>query len=321
MAENKSQAYRRYCMELDLPLYFQPCWLDAVAGPEGWSAAMAFDKGGNITGIWVYCTAKYWGFPIVKMPPLTAYSGPYLFYPPNMTAQESRYAFEKKVMNELMDQLPPTAFFYQEWHPEIGNWLPAYWRGFQQTTHYTYLIDDSGDWNAVFDNFRGNVRTHIRKAEKEIRVLEADAVEDVFRMHEKSLQRQGKIPAAPLSVLQRVDAAMRGRGQRLLLLAEDDAGRLHAGLYLVWDAHTAYYLLSGADPALRGSGALYLLVWNALQFCGRKGLAFDFEGSMLEPLEEVFRGFGGRMRPHYKVFRAHNRLLKAVSALSGRGGY
>lgn len=36
-----------------------------------------------------------------------------LFYPSNMTAQESRYTFEKKVLNELIEQLPPTAFFYQ----------------------------------------------------------------------------------------------------------------------------------------------------------------------------------------------------------------
>lgn len=321
MAEKTSQAYRQCVVGMDIPLYFQPHWLDAVAGPDGWDAALAYDKGGHVTGVWVYCPAKYWGLPIVKMPPLTAYSGPYLFYPHNLTAPESRYAFEKRVMNELMDQLPQTAFFYQEWHPDVQNWLPACWRGFNQTTRYTYRLDDLSDWNAVFDRFRSNVRTHIRKAEKEVRVFESDEVEVVYRLHEKSMRKQGKYPAAPLSVLQGVDAAMSAKAQRLALLAEGDSGALHAGLYLVWDAHTAYYLLSGADPSWRNSGALYLLVWDALQFCSRKGLAFDFEGSMLEPVEEVFRGFGGRMVPHHKLFRAQNRLLKAMSTLLGKGGY
>ncbi len=314
------QAYRRHCEDLSLPLYFQPFWLDAVAGPAAWDAALAFDKGGHLTGVWVYCLQKRLGFSRIAMPPLTAYSGPLLIYPANLTARESRYAFEKRVLHELIDQLPPVDFFYQEWRPDIQNWLPAYWRGFRQSTHYTYQLEDLRDWNAVFDHFRSNVRTHIRKAEKVVRVFESGRVEDLYRLYSLSFQRQGKTALVQLPVLQRVDAAMREHGQRLILLAEDEEGRLHAGIYLVWDAHTAYYLLSGADPALRSSGALYLLLWDALQFCSRKGLAFDFEGSMLEPVEEVFRGFGGLLTPHHRVYRARNRWLEAAAVLLGKNG-
>jgi hypothetical protein len=315
------QRYRRHSAALDLPLYFQPLWLDAVAGEAGWDAAMAFDPEGRLSGVWVYCLSKRWGLPVINMPPLTAYSGPWLRYPPHTDTPKNRYAFEIKVMNELMAQLPSVAFFYQEWHPDLTNWLPAYWRGFQQTTHYTYQIDDLSDPDALFAGFRGNVRTDIRKAEKELRVLESDSAEDLFRLYDMSFRRQGKTPSVSQSVLLRADETMHRKKQRLILLAEDDAGRLHAGLYLVWDAHTAYYLLGGSDPDLRSSGAMYLLVWYALQFCGRRGLHFDFEGSMLEPVEWVLRGFGGRMTPHHKIFRARNRGLKAVAALLGKSGF
>jgi hypothetical protein len=44
-----------------------------------------------------------------------------------------------------------------------------------------------------------------------------------------------------------------------MFFAQDAEGRIHAALYLVWDASYAYYLLGGADPRLRGSGAQSLL--------------------------------------------------------------
>lgn len=321
MSTESQQRYRRHSAALDLPLYFQPLWLDAVAGETGWDVALAFDPEGRISGVWVYCLSKRWGLPVIAMPPLTAYSGPRLYYPPHAGTPRNRYAFEAKVMNELMEQLPPAAFFYQEWHPDLTNWLPAYWRGFQQTTHYTYLLDDLSDPDALFAGFRGNVRKDIRKAEKELRVLESGNMEDLFRLYDLSFRRQGKSPSASLPVLQRVEEAMRRQGRGLILLAEDGAGRLHAGLYLVWDAHTGYALLSGADPNLRSSGAMYLLMWYALQWCGRRGLHFDFEGSMLAPVERVLRGFGGRLTPHHKIFRARNRPLKAVATLLGKSGF
>ncbi len=319
MEERKSEVYRSLSASLALPLYFQPHWLDAVAGPQGWDVALAFDKGGRLTGLWVYCLRRHWAGGRIVMPPLTAYSGPLLYYPKNMTATDARYAFEKRVLYELMDQLPPVHFFYQEWLPGVENWLPAYWRGYRQTTHYTYRLDELSDWNAVFDHFRSNVRTHIRKAEAGVRVFESEDVEALYRLYASAFHRQGKTPLVSLPVLQEADAAL--RRQRLILLAEDEAGKLHAGVYLAWDAQTAYYLLSGADPALRHSGALYLLVWDALQFCSRQGLAFDFEGSMLEPVEEVFRGFGGKLTPHHKIFKARSRWLEAAATLLGKSGF
>lgn len=318
MSSNSQSLYRQHAAQLRLPLYFQPFWLDAVAGSDGWDAALTFDRGGHVTGLWAYCLSRYYGFQVVKMPPLTAYSGPLLFYPANMTAQESRYAFDKKVLGELIEQLPPTAFFYQEWHPDLRNWLPAHWKGFRQTTRYTYLLPDLQDWNAVFDGFRSNVRTHIRKAE-DLHIFESDDVEAVFRLYALSLEKQGLSAAATLPVLQRIDEALHARRQRLLLLAEDEQGRRHAGIYVVWDEQRAYYLLSGADPGLRSSGALYRLVWEALQRAGRKRLSFDFEGSMLEPVEEVFRGFGAQLTPHHKVFRPGNRLFGMLWEWKGWG--
>jgi len=304
-----------------LPLYFQPWWLDAVVGEKGWNAVLSRDRGGDLTGVWVYCERRVGGLSVIEMPKLTAYSGPLFFYPTNLTTTEARYAFEKKVLQELLVQLPRVAFFYQEWHPDIQNWLPAYWDGYQQTTHYTYLLENLQDLNRIFEGFRSNVRTHIRKAEKTIRIVASDDVEALFSLYRLSLSRQGKKPQVSFAALQGVDEVLRIRQQRLLLLAEDESGQYHAGMYLTYDHKSAYYLLSGTDPSLRSSGALYLLVWSAIQQCSRLGLSFDFEGSMLEPVEEVFRGFSGKLTPHYKVVRAQNRLLEALAVIFRKRGF
>jgi len=321
MNKEGRQKYIDAVFKKHLPLYFQPWWLDAVAGEHGWNAATAYDKGGNLTGIWVYCKQSIGGLPVIEMPKLTAYSGPFLFYPSNLTTSEARYAFEKRVLQALLAQLPKVAFFYQEWHPSVQNWYPAYWNGFRQTTHFTYLLDNLHDLSGTFDRFRSNVRNHIRKAEKTVRIVESDDLEALFSLYELSFVRQGKKPHVSQEVLRRVDKALRERRQRILLLAEDDVGRHHAGIYLSHDHQTAYYMLSGTNTQYRSNGALYLLVWHALQYCSRKGLSFDFEGSMLEPVEEVFRGFGGKLTPHFKVFRAQNKFLEALATIFKKRGF
>ena len=321
MKTESRESYTAAAAKLQLPLYFQPWWLDAVAGEDGWDAIVAQDRGGNLTGVWVFCMKRFGGIRAIQMPALTAYSGPLLFYPDHLAASDARYAFEKKVLGELLNQLPDVSFFYQEWHPDLQNWLPAYWRGYRQTTHYTYKLEHLADLNLTYEGFRSNVRNHIRRAERTVRVVESDDLESLFRLYQLSFLRQGKKPPTSWEILQRTDRVLRERQQRILLLAEDDLGQIHAGIYLTRDSRTAYYLLSGTDPAHRSSGALYLLVWHALQYVSREGLSFDFEGSMLEPVEEVFRGFGGKLTPHHKIFRAPNKLLQALATLLGKSGF
>ena len=71
----------------------------------------------------------------------------------------------------------------------------------------------------------------------------------------------------------------------------------------MWDKHAAYYLLAGADPDLRNSGASSLLAWEALMRARERTDVFDFHGSMLRPVERFFRAFGARQTPYLSVTR------------------
>lgn len=311
---NNKTKYSEFCERNYVPLMLRPFWLDAVCGAAGWEVCLATDQGGEVRGLLVYHFANYRGFPIVKMPTLTDYSGLWLNYPDNLEKNSSRYTFEKEVCKTLIAQLPKTVFFYQQWHPAVTNWLPFFWQGFRQTTLYTYQLQLT-DEKLLFDNLKAATRTHIRKAEKELTIEKSDDLNTLYRLIEQSFQRQHLRPHFSLEILQQLDAVLKEKGFRQIYFAYDKEGKLHSGAYIVWDEQCAYYLLSGADSTLRESSALYLLLWQAIRDQVGKVRVFDFMGSTLESVERVFRSFGGELIPHFKITKARNKLFQIVGIL------
>ena len=99
-------------------------------------------------------------------------------------------------------------------------------------------------------------------------------------------------------------------------MGKDDKGNTHAAVYLVWNDDCIWYLMGGGDPNLRSSGATSLIIWHSIKFAALEQKAFDFEGSMLEPVERYFRGFGALQVPYFTVSRSNSlkfNILKSIS--------
>jgi hypothetical protein len=120
-----------------------------------------------------------------------------------------------------------------------------------------------------------------------------------------------------LAEIERLQAACARHGAGTMLFARDDAGQVHAVAWVVWERRAAYYLLAGAEPDLRTSGASSLLVWEAIMRARAVTDVFDFHGSMLRPVERFFRGFGGRQTPYLSVTRMSPAFRVALAARSG----
>ncbi len=69
--------------------------------------------------------------------------------------------------------------------------------------------------------------------------------------------------------------------------------------------------MSGSDPDLRSSGALSLLMHEAIQFAATVTQRFDFEGSMHEPIERFFRNFGATPKQYFQV-RGYSRRASVL---------
>ncbi len=96
---------------------------------------------------------------------------------------------------------------------------------------------------------------------------------------------------------------------------QDKDRKIHAAIYIIWDSNSAYYLMGGSDPDLRNSGATSLCIWEAIKFSSTVVKKFDFEGSMIEPVERFFRAFGAKQMPYLRISKTTSRLLKLLKAL------
>src|SRR5262249_9694214 len=146
-------------------------------------------------------------------------------------------------------------------------------------------------------DFQEHVRRGIRKAQAAVEVRDDFPLEELIRLDRRTYARQGVRPAVSADVIRRLDAACAARGARRILGAVDAEGRTHAALYVVWDDQTFYALLNAREPELQAFGANTLLYWQAISLAAQVSRAFDFEGSMIEPIEHFVRGFGGRQTP------------------------
>jgi lipid II:glycine glycyltransferase (peptidoglycan interpeptide bridge formation enzyme) len=181
--------------------------------------------------------------------------------------------------------------------------LPFYWAGFQQTTRYTYVLEDLTDTRQIWNGMRSKLHADIRKAVRaQLKIREIDDLELFYRLNKKSFERQAVEIPYNFDLVARIDKACGTNAGRRMLLAEDSAGRIHAADYLVYDSRCAISLLRGADGELRSSGASCLLQWEMIQFASTVSRRFDFEGSMMETLERHIRSFGARQVPYFTIF-------------------
>jgi hypothetical protein len=198
----------------------------------------------------------------------------------------------------------------------MTNWLPFYWAGLGATLLYTYRIDDLSDLDRVQHDFQDHVRRGIRKAQRMVEVDDGLRLEEMLRLDARTFARRGLKPGRRADTLRRLDAACAARGARRIFGAVDAAGRTHAALYVAWDERTMYALMSARDPELQAAGANTLLYWEAIRLAAQVARGFDFEGSMVEPIEHYFRGFGGRQTPYFRVLKANLRGRSALGARS-----
>lgn len=303
-------AYRELCAaEPSIPLFQQAWWLDATCGEE-WDVVLV-RKGQDIHAALPFRRRSRRGFTVLSQPALTQFLGPWLRDTGAKKAND--YGRQKDLMTELIEALPDHAHYVQSWSPAVTNWLPFYWKGFSQTTAYTYVLPDLSDTDAIWKGMRENIRREIRRAGNRAGItVSADAsLGDFLKLNAMTFARQEKdLPYTP-DYVRRLDAACADHGCRRIFMARDGEGRPHSAAYVVWDARSAYYLMGGSDPELRNSGAMSLCMWEAIRFAAGVTKQFDFEGSMIEPVERFFRSFGAEQTPYFRITRTPSRLLRS----------
>jgi lipid II:glycine glycyltransferase (peptidoglycan interpeptide bridge formation enzyme) len=303
--------YREFCRtNTELPVFSKDWWLDQVCGKDSWDVAV-IENNGEIIASFPYFIKKKLFFKLLTMPPLTQRLGIWIKYPENQK-NTTRLEFEKDIIQELIKKLPMFSFFKQNFNTSFSNWLPFYWDNFKQTVNYTYVIEDLKDHERVFSDFRQNVKTYIRKAEKILKVYESDDIEQFYKLNKLTFDRQKMRIPYSLEFLKKLDTACRDNNCRKIFFARDNESRIHGAVYIIWDKNCAFNLLSGIDPEFKNSGANSLLIWEAIKFASTVTGKYDFEGSMIESVERFFRAFGAVQKEIFNISKVNSRLLKII---------
>ena len=307
MKDRQAEKYRVFAATApDLPLFMQPWYLDVVCAGGSWDAATV-ESGGRTIAVMPFFLKKKWGWHYIAMPPLCKFMGPYLL--PEYRNQDD----EIRLYDALTDQLPPKlAAFEQDMNYSATNWLPFYWRGFRQTTRYSYVIDLQQSADEIRENISRNYRRKIRKSEKTLRVAENLPTTELKRLVDLSFSRQGLKPPFSAGFLEKYVQVLRENSACKLFFALDTENRTHSAALLAWDKHSAYYVMSGDDPSLRASGSALLLKWTAIMYA-KNTLnlhIFDFEGSMIRAIEAGRRDFGARQMPYSRIQKEWSPLWK-----------
>jgi len=312
--EQKRNIYESFAFKENLPLFMQPYWLDVVCDESMDWDVILYKKGEEIWGSFVYVIKKKYGFTFITMPKLTQFLGPYIKYPKGQKYY-NKLTWEKGIMNYFIDNLPEFDYFNLNFHHSIENWLPFYWKGFSQTTKYTYRISKNLNIKELFKSFETDIRRRKKKAERlGVKAYESNDVEKFYHLNKLTFERQGiKIPYS-FKLVKRIYEKLKKMNAVKIFFAEHK-GEIIAANFLVYDKNCVYYLMGGINPDKKNLGGMDVILYEAIKFALENGLDFDFEGSMIESIEKYFRGFGGKQVSYFYISKINSKILKIRNCL------
>lgn len=303
----------KYCnlckTEPTIPIFSQYWWLDAVCGEDGWDVIF-IEKERRIIASMPYFLQKKYFFKYISMPPLTQTMGPWIKYPNNIKYAD-RLEFEKTLFNQLIARLPRVDMFNQNFHYSFTNWLPFYWNYFEQTTRYTYIIEDISNLEETISRFSHAKHKNIKKAQNIVDVQFDLDPKTFYENHIITLKKQHKKISYSYELFKRIHDSSYQHNAGKTIYAVDKEHNIEAALFVIWDECSAYDLISTIDPDFRNSGASTLLVQEIIRFLSTKTQKFDFEGSMFEGVENSFRQFGTIQMPFFNIRKYNSKIAKA----------
>lgn len=315
------ERYTEFAKQYDqIPIFMQPWWLDTVCGKDNWDVIL-IEKNGKIQAAWPLFFSVSKSLKIITNPKLSPHLGPLLIYPKGLKYQ-ARLSFEKKAFEQLINLLPKYDYLKIGFDYQIKNWLPFYWKSFSQSTHFSYIIKDTSNLEMIKSGLQDNTRRQINKPKIQVSLKTTDNIELLYNLTKKTFERQNRNTPYSLAFIKDLHQIAHSNNQCEIVYALDSEDRIHSSALFVWDHESVYYLVGGSDPEHRNSGAMSLVIWEGIKLASEKGLQFDFEGSMIEPIERFFRSFGATQVPYFSLSKVGNRkteiLFLLKSLLTGK---
>lgn len=301
--------YELFCQQTYVPIYSKPWWMDAVCGPESWDVWL-YESGDNILAAMPYYMERRGAegrYRYITKAPLTQHNG--IIFAENTKRKAPKEAeFQEKVIRQACAYIKGLSLdvYEQQYAPTFQNWSPFSWENYTCLLRYTYMIEDTSDMEKIWAGLAPSYRNEILKGNRCSSVSMEITPDRFYDEHEKVFAKQGRPCPFSREFWHRFYAACRDHNAGQMFCATDEAGNILSLLYLVWDERSVYHLLGGYMPEFSKTQAYPALVYHGIQVAHKKGLIYDFEGSMLPQVQRSFRQFGGVPKPYYRIRKVFN---------------
>lgn len=236
----------------------------------------------------------------VLMPPQTQACG--IWFSDTLISSDYYYKKRKDIINKMIE-LSASKFFNISLDVSNDYFLPFIWRGFNVYPRITYRIESLEDIQKVYSRFANIVKKNIKSALHKVNVIEGHNVTPLYSLLQKTFGLQQRKYPYSFDFIDNLYKVSLSHNSAKLLYAYDINNNLHSGALFIYDSNVCYYLIAGTDPAYRSSGANSLVIWKGIQFASTVSKTFDFEGSMIEGIENFVKQFGGIPKVYYEIKR------------------
>lgn len=292
-------------------VFAESWWLDASTGsPDGWRPNLLLDANGDARAAWPLPTRTTAQGAVATGAPYTPFVGPQL---PDREAGVARVSADVDLLRELATMLETYAHVEAACMPELDYWTPLAWHGFEQTTRTTWRIAAGTTPDDVRAGMRKGTRSALTAAERDGLVVDTGTIEELLAACEATFAAQDIADVPARTVLERVARAATQRERGEILAVRTAGGELASAGLFVWDDRFTWNLANGRIASSGATGAPTALLWHAIGRALERGTGFDFEGSMLEPVERFVRGFGGEPVAYSVVRRSSPAWAKVVA--------
>lgn len=296
------ERYSYFCAQTpDLPIFMQDWWMDAVCAGKQWDVLLYDNAEEQICAVMPYLLRHRAWMHYILMPQMTQIGG--IWMNEDVKNDPKKVAEICEYFARQIDEMN-LSYYYQHYPiatstHTIDNMVAL---GFKVKKRITYRIEDLSNLDTVIAKFSKNKKRQLQKALS----LHADHqlhIEDFYRFHTQCLQERGKQIAYTREFLLVLDRKTTRLQQRQIIAIRNADNELLAAAFLVWDKHSMYYLIPCYREQYKDSGASALLVLEAIKLAREKGVAFDFEGSMIRGIAQHYKQFGSIATTYYSVER------------------
>jgi hypothetical protein len=303
------QEYEEFVLDApDATIFAEPWWLDITAGPGRWRAN-SVKKGDSVIGAWPTVIKRTPFGPIHRGAPFTPRLGP-IFGQSAVGAK--RYSRIVDVIPKLVTRMGTFAHVSARCNPQFDYWTPLLWEGFAQTVNYSWRITEcSPTFEGIRPQLRRNVVGSLKKAEKAGLSVREGTPEELVPMVEETLSSRG-VAVPERALMDKLCSESLARRRGTILAAVDKNDQLRSIGLFVHDQRVTWYLMGATNRTFSDVGASCLVILSGIHEAARRGNTFDFEGSMVQSIEPVFRGFGGKPVPYSVVTCTRSRIIDAA---------